>query len=385
MMRAFKTELKMGEEQVGRLKRIVGVCRYLYNLYLQKAKEHYESTGKFLSGYEFDKWVNNVHSRIPEYAWIKEVSSKARKKSIMNGDRAFRNFFSGKSKYPKFKKKKDQDVKTYFPKNHVTDWTIERHRVKIPTFGWVRLKEFGYIPVDAVVKSGTISIKADRIYVSVLCELSEKQHHTTLTGSGIGVDLGIKDFAIFSDGRVFENNNKKGAVRKIRKKLRREQRSLSRKYESKKKGGESATNGSNIQKNVLRVQKLHQRLSNIQKEYILSVVNSVVKTKPQYITVEDLNVRGMMKNRHLSKAIANQCFHTFKLWLSNQSRKYGIELRKVDRFFPSSKKCSLCGSVKKKLSLSERVYHCECCGLELDRDLNAAINLRYAEEYTILT
>ncbi len=383
MIKAFKTEISLSSHQTQKIKQTIGVCRYVYNLYLSQAQVYYQSTGKFLSGYDFSKWLNNVHTKQQD-EWIKDVSSKAVKKSIMNGERAYKNFFSGKAKFPRFKKKKDQDVKAYFPKNNKTDWTVERHRVKIPTLGWVRLKEYGYIPIDATVKSGTVSIKADRVFVSVLCEVSSEPKEL-LSDAGIGIDLGLKDFAVLSDGAVFKNINKTSRIKKIEKKLRREQRSLSRKYESKKQGGETATRNSNIAKNVLRVQKLHQRLANIRKEYILSVVINVVKTKPQYVTVEDLNVRGMMKNRHLSKAIAKQGFYTFKLWLTNLCRKHGIELRQVDKFFPSSKTCSLCGAVKKKLSLSERTYTCEECGFELDRDLNAAINLRYAEQYTVLT
>lgn len=384
MIKAFKTEMNLSPIQLQKLKQTIGVCRYVYNLYLSQSQSYYQTTGQFLSGYDFDKWINNVHSKIPEYAWIKEVSSKARKQSIMSGEKAYKNFFSGRAKFPRFKKKKSQDVKAYFPKNNKTDWAIERHRVKIPTLGWVRLKEYGYIPTDAIVKSGTVSLRADRVFVSVLCEVSSKPKES-LSDTGVGIDLGLKDFAVLSDGAIFKNINKTVHVKKLEKKLMREQRALSRKYESKKKEGESATKGSNITKNILRVQRLHQRLANIRKAYILSVVTNVVKTKPQYVTIEDLNVRGIMKNRHLSKAVAKQGFYTFKLWLTNLCRKHGIELRQVDRFFPSSKTCSLCGAVKKKLSLSERVYKCEECGFELDRDLNAAINLRYAQEYAVLT
>lgn len=385
MIKAFKTEVKLSPDQLQKLKQTIGVCRYIYNLYLSEAQAYYKATGNFLSGYDFSKWLNNVHIKQNEQdLWIKDVSSKAVKQAIMNGERAYKNFFRGTAKFPCFKKKRNQDTKAYFPKNNKTDWTVERHRVKIPTFGWVRLKEFGYIPSDAIVKSGTLSIKAGRAYVSVLCEVPPTPIATP-TGSGLGIDLGLKTFAVLSDGREFKGINKTASIKKLEKKLKREQRALSRKYESKKRGGESATNGSNIAKNILRVQKLHQRVANIRKEYVLSMVNAVVKTKPQYVTIEDLNIKGMMKNRHLSKAVAKQGFYTFKLWLTNLCRKHGVELRQVDRWFPSSKTCSLCGAVKQKMSLSERTYVCELCGFEFDRDLNAAINLRYAPQYTVLT
>ncbi|WP_140157499.1 RNA-guided endonuclease TnpB family protein, partial [Bacillus sp. JEM-1] len=358
---------------------------YVYNLYISKNKEAYESEGRFLSGYDFSKWLNNIHTKECDQ-WIKEVSSKAVKQAIMNGDKAFKRFFKGLSKFPRYKKKKKQDVKCYFPKNNKTDWTVERHRVKIPTIGWVRLKEYGYIPKNATVKSGTVYQRAGRYFVSVLCELEEMATKLALNKIGLGIDLGVKDFATRSDGIVHENINKTIKVKKIEKRLKREQRSLARKFENLKKRGEkSVTNKRvNIDKNVLRVQKLHARLANIRLAYVKSIVNDVVKTKPTFITVEDLNVKGMMKNKHLSKAVAQQCFYAFKTWLLTKCREYGIELRQVDRFYPSSKTCSCCGQKKSDLKLSDRVYTCDC-GNVIDRDLNASINLLQAKKYTILT
>jgi len=384
MKRAYLIEIKPTTEQISKINKTIGTCRYVYNLYISKNKETYEKEGKFLSGYDFSKWLNNVHTKEHDQ-WIKEVSSKAVKQAIMNGDKAFKRFFKGLSKFPRFKKKKKQDVKCYFPKNNKTDWKIERHRVKIPTIGWVKLKEYGYIKKDAKVKSGTISKRAGRYFVSILCEVEEIRARLKLEGNGLGIDLGIKEFAVCSNGKIYKNINKTRNVRKLEKKLKREQRSLSRKYENLKKRGEkSATKRANIDKNILRVQKLHARLSNIRLEYVKSVVNQVVKTKPRYITIEDLNVKGMMKNRHLSKAVAQQCFYTFKTWLLAKCKEYGIELRQVDRFYPSSKLCSCCGQKKVDLKLSDRTYKCDC-GNKMDRDLNASINLLQAKEYTILT
>jgi putative transposase len=386
LLKAYKAEIKPSEEQVTKIHKTIGVSRYIYNFYLSKNKEVYQHEKKFMSANDFSKWLNNEF--IPNndnYKWIKEVSSKAVKKAIVNAETAFKRFFKGQSKFPRYKKKKNQDVKVYFPKNNSTDWTTERHRIKIPTFGWVRLKEFGYIPTNANVKSGTVSHKAGRYYVSVLCELESTHQQIKLNDIGLGIDLGIKEFAFRSDGISHTNINKTVKVKKLEKKLRREQRSLSRKYENiKKRGEKSASKRANINKNIIRVQKLHARLSNIRVEYVKSVVDEMVKTKPKYITIEDLNVRGMMKNRHLSKAIAQQCFYTFKLWLVANCKKYGIELRQVDRFYPSSKICSCCGQIKKDLKLSDRVYECDC-GNVIDRDLNASINLLQTNEYIILT
>ena len=272
----------------------------------------------------------------------------------------------------------------YLIKNNKTDWTLERHRVKIPTLGWVRLKEFGYLPINSIVKSGTVSKKADRYYVSILVEEKDIEVYKP-TNEGIGIDLGIKDFAICSDGAKFKNVNKTSTVKKIEKKLKREQRKLSRKYESlkirnKKEKGEATHQ--NIQKQVSKVQKLHQRLTNIRTDYINKTVSSIVKQKPSYITIEDLNVSGMMKNKHLSKVVAGQKFFEFRTKLTTKCKENNIELRIADRFYPSSKTCSSCGEIKKDLKLKDRVYKCNC-GLTIDRDLNASMNLKNAKKYKI--
>lgn len=202
---------------------------------------------------------------------------------------------------------------------------------------------------------------------------------TINSNNGIGIDLGLKDFAIVSDGRTYKNINKSVKIKKLEKKLRREQRCLSRKYENFKKG-ESAQK--NIQKQKLKVQKLHHKLGNIRTDYINKSIAEIVKTKPSHITIEDLNVSGMMKNRHLSKAIASQKFYEFRTKLKAKCDQNGIELRVVDKWFPSSKICHCCGAIKKDLKLSDRIYRCNCGYIE-DRDLNAALNLRDALTYEI--
>ncbi|WP_409193522.1 RNA-guided endonuclease InsQ/TnpB family protein [Clostridium perfringens] len=386
MKRAYKMEINPTDEQKSKIHRTIGVSRFIYNFYIAYNKEIYVREGKFVSGMDFSKWLNNEY--IPnnqDMKWIKEVSSKATKQAIMNGDKAFRDFFKKAKGFPRFKKKKNQDVKAYFPKNNKTDWTLERHRVKIPTLGWVRLKEFGYIPVNSMVKSGTVSQKADRYYVSILVE-DDYIEVSKSTNEGVGIDLGVKEFALCSDGVKFKNINKTSIVKKIEKKLKREQRKLSRKYESLKIRNKNIEEGratrQNIQKQVVKVQKLHQRLRNIRTDYINKTVFSIIKQKPSYITIEDLAVSNLMKNKHLSKAIASQKFFEFKTKLMSKCKENNIELRIVDRFYPSSKTCSQCGKVKKDLKLSDRIYRCDC-GLIIDRDLNASINLKNAKEYKI--
>ena len=386
LKRAYKIEINPTDEQKSKIHQIIGVSRFIYNFYIARNKEIYEKEGKFVSGMDFSKWLNNEY--IPnnqDKKWIKEVSSKATKQAIMNGDKAFRDFFKKAKGFPRFKKKKNQDVKAYFPKNNKTDWTIERHRVKIPTLGWVRLKEFGYIPTNSIVKSGTVSQKADRYYVSILVEETYIKISNP-NNEGLGIDLGIKEFAICSNGNKFKNINKTSTVKKIEKKLKREQRKLSRKYESLKIRNKNIKEGratrQNIQKQVVKVQRLHQRLANIRTDYINKTVFSIVKQKPSYITIEDLAVSNMMKNKHLSKAIASQKFFEFKTKLMSKCKQNNIELRIVDRFYPSSKTCSNCGGIKKDLKLSDRIYKCDC-GFNIDRDLNASINLKNAKKYKI--
>ena len=386
MKRAYKIEINPTDDQKSKIHQTIGVSRFIYNFYIAHNKEIYEKEGKFVSGMDFSKWLNNEY--IPnnqDKKWIKEVSSKATKQAIMNGDKAFKDFFKKAKGFPRFKKKKNQDVKAYFPKNNKTDWTLERHRVKIPTLGWVRLKEFGYIPKNSVVKSGTVSQKADRYYVSILVEETDIKISNP-NNAGVGIDLGIKEFAVCSDGIKFKNINKTSTVKKVEKKLKREQRKLSRKYESLKIRNKNIKEGratrQNIQKQIIKVQKLHQRLTNIRTDYINKIVSSIIKQKPSYITIEDLNIKGMMKNKHLSKAITSQKFFEFKTKLTVKCKENHIELRIVDRFYPSSKTCSQCGKVKKDLKLSDRIYKCDC-GFTIDRDLNASINLKNAKEYKI--
>lgn len=385
MKRAYKIEINPTDKQKAKIHQTIGVSRFIYNFYIAHNKEVYEKEGKFVSGMDFSKWLNNEY--IPnnqDMKWIKDVSSKATKQAIMNADKAFRDFFKGSKGFPKFKKKKNQDVKAYFPKNNKTDWTLERHRVKIPTIGWIRLKEFGYIPTNSIVKSGTVSQKANRYYVSILVEENDTKVSKP-TNEGIGIDLGLKDFAICSNGNVFKNIDKTSKVKKVEKKLKREQRKLSRKYESLKirnKKEKGVATRQNIQKQVVKVQKLHQRLVNIRTDYINKTISSIIKQKPSYITIEDLNIKGMMKNKHLSKAVASQKFFEFRTKLTTKCKQNNIELRVVDRFYPSSKTCSNCGEIKKDLKLSDRVYKCSC-GLTIDRDLNASINLKNAKKYKV--
>ena len=398
MLKAFKTEIAPNEEQKIKIIRSIGVARFLYNQYIAYNRRLYkmyqrglldEKQKHFVTANDFDKYVN--HKLKKELPWIDQCGSKARKKALVNAEQAFRRFFAGVSGFPNFKKKANQDVKLYFPRNNKGDWKIWRHKLMIPTLKQVKLKEYGYLPVGLVAINGTVSYVAGRFYVSVVVDIDEKSKHNkdlescyAMQTEGIGIDLGVKDLAIVSDGKVFRNINKSSKVKGLEKRLRRGQRRLSRKYEfRKKKGGRTATSSANIDKQKLKVQKLHQRITRIREDYENKTVHEVVKQKPRFITVEDLNVKGMMKNRHLAKAISAQRFNHLLAKLKRKAEMIGIEFREVDRFYPSSKTCHACGYIHKGLKLKDRVYVCPKCGYTADRDYNASLNLRDAGEYRI--
>ncbi len=383
LLKSFKTEINPTEEQKVKIRKTIGTCRYIYNFYLAHNKELHENGKKFMSGKRFSVWLNNEYlPKNPDKLWIKEVSSKSVKRSIENGCVAFTRFFKHQSDFPNFKKKGKSNVKMYFVKNNPKDCRCERHRINIPSLGWVRIKEKGYVPTTKdgyVIKSGHVSIKADRYYVSVLIEIPNNKIANN-SNEGIGIDLGLKDFATVSNGKTYKNINRSAKLKKLEKQLIREQRSLSRKYENLKKG--EFTQRANIQKQKLKVQKLHHKIDDIRTDYINKTIAEIVKTKPSYITIEDLNVSGMMKNKHLSKAVASQKFYEFRTKLQAKCKESGIELRVVDRWYPSSKTCHCCGAIRKDLKLSDRIFQCNCGYIE-DRDFNAALNLRDATTYEI--
>ena len=374
LLKSFKTEINPTTEQMIKINKTIGTCRFIYNFYIAHNKELYENGEKFMSGRCFSVWLNNEYlPNNPDKMWIKEVSTKSVKKSIEDAYSAFTRFFKHKSGFPRFKNKNKSDVKMYFLREDNNGCLVERHRIKVPTLGWVRKDGF-------IIRSGSISHKSGRYYISVLVDI-EKQGSDVNNDFGIGIDLGLKNLAICSDGSTYQNINKTFNVKKVEKSLKREQKKLSRKVISMKKGESTQKN---FAKQKLKVQRLYQRLTNIRTDYLNKTIHSIVKTKPAYIVIEDLNVSGMMKNRHLSKAIAQQKFFEFRSKLIHKCKEYNIELRVVDRFYPSSKTCHICGHIKKDLKLSDRTYKCSECGYVEDRDINASLNLRDAKTYTII-
>ena len=385
MYKSIKIEIKLTEEQKIQINKTIGVTRFIYNEYIKYNQEQYKLNGKFISAFAFSKYINNVYLlNNPDKGWIKEVSSKSVKQSMIYGERAFKNFFKGLSSFPKFKKKGKNELSAYFYKNNKTDFEFYRHKIKIPTLKFIRLKEYGCIPRNANIKSGTITKIADKYFLSLVIEMDTPVKTINTNTKALGVDLGIKNTAVCSNKMVFANINKTKIVKKLKKKLKREQRSLSRSIEYSKYNKIKLRDLKNFDKKKLKIQRIFYRLNCIRNDYNNKIVNNITRTKLKYITIEDLKVSNMMKNKHLSKAIQEQNFYNIKTKLINKCKERNIELRIVDAFYPSSKICSCCGNIKRDLKLNDRIYKCNNCGLEIDRDYNASINLEKAKIYKII-
>ena len=385
MYKALKIELKLTVAQKIKVCQTIGTERFIYNEYIKYNQEQYKLGNKFISANDFSKYLNNIYlPNNPDKKWIKDVSSKSVKQAIIYGEQAFKRFFKGLSSFPIFKKKGKNELGAYFVKNNKTDFEFCRHKIKIPTLKFVRVKEYGYIPKNAIIKSGTITKIADRYFLSLIIEVKDIVKTENTSTKGLGIDLGIKDTAICSDGRVFKNINKTIKIKKLKKKLKREQRKMSRSIEYSKSKKIRLKECKNFNKKKLKVQKLFYRLNCIRDDYNNKMVNEITRAKLKYITIEDLKVSNMIKNKHLSKAIQEQNFYAIRTKLINKCKERNIELRLVDTFYPSSKTCSCCGSIKRNLKLNDRIYKCCNCGLEMDRDYNASINLEKANIYKII-
>lgn len=391
-MRTYKTEINPTKNQIELIHKTFGCTRYIYNQFVFENLENLKSGKKFVSAFDFSKRLNN-DPNTP--LWIKEVPSKAIKQALIYADRAFKDYFSKRRGKPKLKKKGSSD--SFYLIGTIK---VERHRIFVPKLKWLRLKEFGYIPKN--VSSVTISMKNGRYYISCLCK-DEQDERIPLSDYTMGIDFGLKDQFITED-RIIPSINRSLCIKKLEQRLRREQRKLSRKYEANmvdkiyyqsgaKKGQlksykwiKPLSECKNIQKQKLKVARIYERLNRIRTEYNRKALHSlVIERKPSAITIEDLAIRNLMKNRHLSSAIANAQWYQSRLYLENLCKKFGIELRLVNKFYPSSKLCSDCGFKYKDLKLGERFWICSNCGSTHDRDRNAAINLGQCKQYTVLT
>ena len=386
MIKLIRVMLLPNNKQKTKLFQYANTARFAYNWALGREQENYKNGGKFISDGDLRKEFTQL-KKTEEYAWLNEIDCDVPKQAIKDACDSYKRFFKGYSKFPRFKSKKksvpkfyQDNVKIKFTDTHVKLMLVagkgKASSKRNQKFCRVRLAEHGRIPTDCKYYNPRIKYDGLNWWITVGIEYEDSA--TIQSNEGIGIDLGIKDLAICSDGNTYKNINKSQKIKKLEKRKRRLQRSISKKYEKNKKGG-SYCKTSNIVKSEKELLKLNHRLINIRQNYLHQTTTEIVKTKPSYIVLEDLNVKGMMKNRHLSKAVQQQCFGEFRRQIEYKSAWNNIPVIIADRFFPSSKLCICCGNIKKDLKLSDRIYKCEC-GNVIDRDYQAALNLkRYGE------
>ena len=370
-------------KQNTKLFQYANTARFAYNWALGREKENYKNGGKFLSDGDLRKEFTQL-KKTEEYSWLNEISNNVTKQAIKDACNAYKRFFKGYSKFPKFKSRKysvpsfyQDNVKIKFTETHVKveGFTTSKRKNK-QKINWIRLAEHNRIPTDCKYTNPRIKYDGLNWWLTVGVEYEDST--AIQSNDGIGIDLGIKELAVCSDGTKYKNINKSQKIKKLEKQKRRLQRSISRSYEKNKKG-ESYCKTNNVIKKEKLLLKRNHRLTNIRKNYLNQTTSEIVNRKPRFICIEDLNVSGMMKNRHLSKAVQQQGFYEFRRQIEYKSAWNNIPVIIADRFFPSSKLCSCCGSIKKDLKLSDRIYRCEC-GNIIDRDFQAALNLkRYGE------
>lgn len=379
MIKSIKIRLYPNNKQITKLFQYAGCARFAYNWAIAKEQENYKQKNKFLSDNELRKEFTQL-KKLPEYRWLNEVSNNVTKQAIKDTCNAYKKFFKGQCKYPKFKSKKHsthsfyQDTgKIQFTDTHVKveGFSMSKRRNK-QKLNWIRLCEKERIPINCKYFNPRFTYDGLYWYVSIGIEVDD--NNNLPSNDGVGIDLGIKNLAVCSDGNTYKNINKTQKVRKIEKKKRRLQRSISRRYEKNKKGG-SYCKTSNIIKREKELLKVIKRLTNIRQNYLHQTTSEIIKRKPSFICMEDLNVSRMMKNKHLSKAVQQQCFYEFRKQIEYKSNWNNISVIIADRFFPSSKLCSCCGNIKKDLKLSDRIYKCKC-GNIIDRDFQASLNLK---------
>lgn len=387
IIKTLKIKLKPNNKQQSKMFQFVGAKRFSYNWVIAKQQENYKNGGKFISDNELRKEFTQLKKQ-EEYKWLYSISNNVTKQAIKDACISYKRFFKGQAKFPKFKSKKFDrpsfyvdNVKIKFTNTHVKLENIavskKKNKAKL---NWVRLCEKNKIPIDCKYINPHVVYDGENWFI---CVGIECQDNTNVPkNKGVGIDLGIKDLAICSDKNTYKNINKSNKIKKLEKRKRRLQRKISKKYLINKEGS-SYRKTSNIIKSEKKLLKLNHRLTNIRDNYLYQTTSEIIKRKPSFITIEDLNVSGMMKNKYLSKAVQQQKFYEFRRQLEYKCKWNNIELRIVDRFFPSSKMCHECGSIKKDLKLSDRTYICEECGIVIDRDYQASLNLRDCIIYNI--
>ena len=359
-----------------------GTARFAYNWALRKEIDAYEAGEKFISNFDLRKEFTVLRNSA-EYLWLRTISNNVTKQAIKDCADAYQRFFKGQSGRPRFKSKRRgafsfyQDTdKIRITATHVKLEAIATSKKRNKQqLNWFRLAEKGRIPLGVKYKEPRITFDGLNWWLSVAVEFAETKPAENCTET-LGIDLGIKNLAVCSDGTIYPNINRTSTVRRLKKKQRRLQRSISRKYEMNKSKGDSYLKTRNIIKSERKLLRIHHRLASIRQNYRHQITSEIIGRKPSSIVLEDLNVRGMMSNRHLAKAVQEQGFYEFRRQIEYKAAWKGLRVVIADRFYPSSKTCIACGHVKKNLRLSERIYHCENCGNVIDRDLQAAINLK---------
>ena len=384
MIKTIRVMLLPNNKQKTKLFLYANTSRYVYNWAIERERSNYKDGNKFISDYELRKEFTQLKKQ-EGYVWLSNISNDAMKQSIKDACDAYKKFFKGISKYPRFKSRKfstpsfyQDNVKIRFTETHVKvegfASSLKRNKQKL---NWIRLAEHNRIPTNCKYYNPRIKYDGLNWYITVGVNYDDCTNEPK--NNGIGIDLGIKDLAICSDGNVYKNTNKSKKIKRLEKKKRRLQRSISRKIKNSERKGRQTCNTVKAKKKFLKVS---HKLTNIRHNYLHQTTSSIVKREPSFICIEDLNVSGMMKNRHLSKAVQQQCFYEFRRQIEYKAAWNNIKIVIADRFYPSSKTCYCCGTIKKDLKLSDRIYKCECCGNVIDRDYQAALNLKqYGENF----
>lgn len=377
MIKGFKTMIYPTKEQADKIIKFCNASRFAYNWAIALEEESYKNGGKFISGYDLTKRFTQFKKQEGN-EWLKEISGRALKVAILNATTSYDNFFKGRSKHPKFKSKKRSKMSCA---THEGTTIIERKRIRCEKLGWITSHKHN-IPIGEGVKyyNPKLSFDGDNFWFSVSVEIGDYNNNDKEKTEPIGIDLGIKTLAVCSNGKSYKKPN----IKKHKKKLKRLQRKASRQYQKMLDASkETKVKFSEIHKskNLLKlesiIRKQYRKINNILTTNIHTITSELVKLNPSSIVIEDLNVQGMMKNKHLSEKIQEAKFYEFRRQLEYKCKWNNVNLIIADRWYPSSKLCSSCGNRKKKLSLSERIYVCEECGCVIDRDYNASLNLKY--------
>ena len=387
MIKVYKLRIYPNKTQINIINKTLGACRWIWNKYIEYNQKVYDEKGVFLSAYEFSKTLTQLKKTTEEFSWLNEISQKAVKDSIMNCEKSYKKFFKKSSnRPPKFKSKKDLTQSYFFVKDQLK---IKHNKIKLPILKWVSITENDYIKDIKKVTGGRI-IKGNDKYYIILNYICDTKDLIINESNGLGIDLGVENFASIFDGVnsiTIPNFNDEEHLTKLEDKKKRLQKIISNKVEiNKKKERRDCYNTSKIRKINKKVNKIYEKMNNIRQDYIKKLCYSLVIAKPEYITIEDLNITNMLQNANhtLANHIAQCKFYYFKTHLISKCKEYNIELRQANRWFASSKKCSNCGYKNKKLTLADRIYCCSECGLVINRDLNAAINLQKLSKYTII-